>query len=183
MSSFIDFAKKIGELKLVKRTGWITFGRVKDPESVADHTMRLASLALVAGDELGVDRRRLVDMAIVHDFAESIVGDIVHEYADKELPNSQEKSQAEHSAIKELLKGLENGNEFLEMWEEFEDQKTEEAMVLKQLDKFEMVLQALEYEEVADPKNFEPFWINAKKHIRHPVIKKWLKEIEKQKKK
>jgi len=183
MSSLVDFAKKIGKLKLVKRTGWIIFGKIKDPESVADHTMRLASLALVAGDELEVDKRKLVDMAIVHDLGESIIGDIVHEYADRDLPNSHDKSKAESSAIKELFKDIKNGDEFLKIWQEYEDQKTKEAIVLKQLDKFEMVLQALEYQEVTDPKNLEPFWINARKHIKHPVIKRWLEEIEQQRKK
>lgn len=181
---FIDFAKTIGKLKTTKRTGWIKYGRVKDPESVADHVTRLIVLALVAGDEFGVDTKKLVDMAIVHDLAESIVGDIVAEYADKELVNAKkEKNQLESKAIRKLLKSFKNGKQLLGLWEEYEKQESKEAKVLKQLDKFEMALQALEYEEVTDPKKLDPFWINARIYIKHPLIKRWLREIESQRKK
>lgn len=57
-----------------KRTGWLKAG-VPRVESVADHSYRAALLALVL-PESGVDRVRCMKMALVHDLAESIVGDI-----------------------------------------------------------------------------------------------------------
>lgn len=48
---------------------------VEKPESIADHMYRMAILAMtVAGTEY--DQNKLVKMAIVHDLAEAIVGDI-----------------------------------------------------------------------------------------------------------
>ena len=56
------------------RTGWVYRG-VEKPESIADHMYRMAVLAMtVAGSEY--DQSKLVKMAIVHDLAEAIVGDI-----------------------------------------------------------------------------------------------------------
>jgi putative hydrolases of HD superfamily len=56
------------------RTGWVYRG-VEKPESIADHMYRMAVMALtVVGSEY--DQSKLVKMAIVHDIAEALVGDI-----------------------------------------------------------------------------------------------------------
>lgn len=175
----IKFARTVGELKKVKRTGWIKYGKVKDPESVADHVMRLTVLCLVFGDIFEVDTDKLVKMAIVHDLAESLVGDIVSEEADKDLPEvKEEKFNLESDAIRKLFKSVKDNDKYVKLWEEFEKQETKEARILRELDKFEMVLQALEYERDYNPENFESFWINAKKNIKNPIIKSWLEELE-----
>jgi putative hydrolase of HD superfamily len=70
----IEFARIVGRLKTLPRTGWITYGKIERPESVADHIMRLTVLALVTADELGVNTNKLVRMAIIHDLGESLVG-------------------------------------------------------------------------------------------------------------
>ncbi|KAH9314643.1 hypothetical protein KI387_023270, partial [Taxus chinensis] len=56
-SSAIDFLTLCQRLKTTKRTGWIYLG-VKDPESIADHMYRMATMALIAVDIPGVDRDR-----------------------------------------------------------------------------------------------------------------------------
>ena len=61
-------------LQRQKRTGWIKSG-IEEPESVADHSYRAALLAMVV-PLTGVDAGRCMRMALVHDLAESIVGDI-----------------------------------------------------------------------------------------------------------
>lgn len=180
--NFLDFFKIVGRLKTTKRTGWITHAKIENPESVADHTMRLSVIALVAGDEFGINKDKLVKMAVIHDLAESIVGDIVNEIGSKELTAvKKEKHELEEEAMKVLFKDFKNKKEFLQLWEEIETRKTKEGDILDQLDKFEMVLQALEYEDQTG-QNLEVFWENAKMHIKHPVIKKWLDELESQRK-
>jgi putative hydrolase of HD superfamily len=176
--NFLDFLKTIGKLKTTPRTGWITHGKIDNPESVADHTMRLSVIALLAGDELEINKDKLVKMAILHDLAESITGDIVNEIGSKKLiAVKEEKHKLEEEAMKFLFKDFKNKEELLRLWEEIESRKTKEADILDQLDKFEMVLQAFEYEQQYD-KNLEVFWQNAKMHIKHPKIKKWLGELE-----
>lgn len=57
------------------RKGWV-LRDVQNPESIADHMYRMAILALTMAGSQDIDQPRLVKMAIVHDIAEAIVGDI-----------------------------------------------------------------------------------------------------------
>lgn len=50
-------------------------------------------------------------------------------------------------SFKELLGNTEEVKEIAELWHEYEDAKTPEALFVKDLDKFEMIVQALEYEK------------------------------------
>src|SRR5436190_1274118 len=70
---------------------------VRDPESVADHSYGMALLALVAPLPAGVDRDRLIRLALVHDLAEARVGDLTP----GELPRA-EKHAREAAAMRDL---------------------------------------------------------------------------------
>lgn len=78
----VDFITLLTRLKATKRTGWVRSG-VEGPESIADHMYRMAVMAMICGGDgnsMGggrpVDVARCVKMALVHDVAEAIVGDI-----------------------------------------------------------------------------------------------------------
>uniref|UniRef100_A0ABI7XGV5 HD domain containing 2 n=1 Tax=Felis catus TaxID=9685 RepID=A0ABI7XGV5_FELCA len=58
----------------VPRTGWV-YRNVQSPESVSDHMYRMAIMALVTKDE-HLNKDRCIRLALVHDMAECIVGDI-----------------------------------------------------------------------------------------------------------
>ncbi len=177
------FAKKIGNLKRVKRAGWVRIG-VKNPESVADHIFRLSIISLVIAEELGVDRSKLVELALVHDLAESLVGDIVAERGKKDQKAKVDKSYKEEEAMKILFNNAMISKRYLDLWWEYETQNSPEAKILKQLDKFEMVMQALEYEQekAAKPSDFDEFWENAKLHIKESKLVKILGDLEKKRK-
>lgn len=46
-----------------------------------------------------------------------------------------------------LLGDTPMAKEIVELWQEYEDAQTPEALLVKDLDKFEMIVQALEYEK------------------------------------
>ncbi|KAJ1410306.1 HD/PDEase domain [Sesbania bispinosa] len=143
-SSAIDFLSICHRLKTTKRAGWIRKG-VEDPESIADHMYRMSLMALIAADIPGVDRDRCVKMAIVHDIAEAIVGDITP----SDGVSKEEKSRREQEALDHMCKVLGGGSrakEIAELWMEYEANSSPEAKFVKDLDKVEMILQALEYE-------------------------------------
>lgn len=71
----LDFLRVVGQLKIVKRTGWVNSG-IHLPESVADHMYRMAMCSFLITDAT-LDRARLMKLAVVHDLAEALVGDIV----------------------------------------------------------------------------------------------------------
>ncbi|GER52658.1 metal-dependent phosphohydrolase HD domain-containing protein [Striga asiatica] len=133
-----------------KRAGWVRRG-VKEPESIADHMYRMGLMALIASDIPGVNREKCMKIAIVHDIAEAIVGDITPSDG---IPK-EEKSRREQEALKnmcELLGGGERAEEIRDLWMEYEDNSSMEAKLVKDFDKVEMILQALEYENDLDRK-------------------------------
>ncbi|KAG5532589.1 hypothetical protein RHGRI_027026 [Rhododendron griersonianum] len=143
-SSAIDFLTLCHRLKTTKRKGWINHG-IKGPESIADHMYRMSLMALIVGDLPGVNRERCIKMAIVHDIAEAIVGDITPSDG---VPK-EEKSRREQEALNEMCEVLGGGlraEEIKELWAEYENNSSVEANLVKDFDKVEMILQALEYE-------------------------------------
>lgn len=55
----------------------------------------------------------------------------------------------EENALKGLVKLLDEdiGNEIYDLWKEYEEASTPESKLVKQIDKFEMALQAFRYEK------------------------------------
>jgi len=179
----LDFAEVIGKLKKIKRSGWVRIG-VADPESVADHIFRLSTLALVTAHELNVDQEKIVRMALVHDLGESIIGDIVVDRGGKTVGSPDEKHFKERQAIESILGGLKDGQELISLWDEFEHQESRESKILRQLDRLEMIVSALEYEKDSnDSKKFNEFWESARKTIKEPLIVDWFKQLELKRKK
>ena len=146
--SLIEFLRIVGKLKSLRRTGWIRSG-VKQPESDADHMHRAAICAMMIPSSLpdgtGIDRERCIRMALTHDLCEAIAGDFT-----PECPISkEEKHKLEREAMEEIRRVLDSsplGQELLDLWEEYEAGETIESRYVKDIDKFEMILQADEYE-------------------------------------
>ncbi|MFR6330220.1 MAG: HD domain-containing protein [Eisenbergiella sp.] len=68
LSAFIREAER---LKNVLRTAWSSEGR---QESTAEHSWRLALCAMTAAQISGLDRLKLVEMALLHDMGELYEG-------------------------------------------------------------------------------------------------------------
>uniref|UniRef100_A0A914VYV6 5'-deoxynucleotidase HDDC2 n=1 Tax=Plectus sambesii TaxID=2011161 RepID=A0A914VYV6_9BILA len=143
-SDVLAFSKLIGVLKHLKRTGWVK-REVDGPETVAGHMYRMALLAFLLNDG-SVDRDRCIRMALVHDLGEAIVGDITPHCG----VSDQDKYEREKAAMERIAELVPNevGKELVELWQEYEKGETAEARAVKQLDKFDMMAQAHEYEQV-----------------------------------
>ncbi|ERN06623.1 HD domain-containing protein 2 isoform X1 [Amborella trichopoda] len=179
-SSTIDFLTLCHRLKTTKRKGWINQG-IKGPESIADHMYRMALMALIAKDMPGVNRERCIKIAIVHDIAEAIVGDITPSDG---VPK-KEKSRMEQEALNEMCKVLGGGlraEEIKELWEEYENNSSIEANLVKDFDKVEMILQALEY-EAEHGKVLDEFFMSTEGKFQTEVGKAWAAEVTARRKK
>lgn len=170
----IDFLTLCHSLKTTKRKGWINHG-IKGPESIADHMYRMALMALIAGDVPGLNRERCIKIAIVHDIAEAIVGDITPSDG---VPK-EEKSRREQAALNEMCKVLGGGmraEEIQELWAEYENNSSIEANLVKDFDKVEMILQALEY-EMEHGKVLDEFFLSTAGKFQTDIGKSWAAEI------
>uniref|UniRef100_A0A6I8P5J7 5'-deoxynucleotidase HDDC2 n=1 Tax=Ornithorhynchus anatinus TaxID=9258 RepID=A0A6I8P5J7_ORNAN len=153
--SLLHFMRLLGQLKRVPRTGWV-YRNVEKPESVSDHMYRMSIMALVTEDK-NLNKDRCVRLALVHDMAECIVGDI----APADNVPKEEKHRREEEAMKQLTRLLSEDvrKEIFDLWEEYENQASAEARFVKELDQCEMILQAFEYEELENrPGRLQDFY-------------------------
>ena len=167
MEKLIDLMRKAIKLKSIKRKGWLRRG-IENAESVADHTFMLAFLAMMVGDFLGMDTEKMVKMALLHDIAESVTGDITPHEMER-----GEKVRMEENIMKKMMEGMEEMG-YYEIWKEFMEGRSREAEMVRQLDKLEMILQAHQYSEIYGKEKVEEFM---EEKVENPmlvsIIKKW----------
>lgn len=139
-------------LKTTKREGWRRFG-IAHGESIADHMYRMALMAMVAPPALAarLDLPRCVQMCLVHDMAESLVGDITPvDGVPKPEKSRREASTMDYISAR-LLGGVDGGpaagQALRAAWQEYEDSRTPESQFVHDLDKMELLLQMVEYEK------------------------------------
>lgn len=152
-----DVAKRLltaaATLKRLPRTGWLMLG-VAQPESVADHSHAVALLALLLTEQINVDPGkqgldgpldvgRVLQIAVVHDLAESLVTDLPHRAT--RLIGKAAKHQAEAAALAEICAGWPNVERVLSLWTEYAEQTSPEARLVHDADKLELVHQAMTY--------------------------------------
>jgi len=121
------------ELKSVARSGWVNSG-IHSPESVAAHSWGMGVLAMYLCPE-DLNRQRVLEMCLIHDLPEVIVGDLTPE------DDCSTKSEDELAAMNELAP------QWLELFVEYEAQETPESKFVKSMDKLDMALQAMIYRE------------------------------------
>ncbi|MFA5933507.1 MAG: HD domain-containing protein [Microgenomates group bacterium] len=156
MERFNELARFMGHvsnLKKTERTGWVRRG-IQNPESVADHSFRTALMAMVLSNKSDVNQNTVIKMALIHDLAESLVGDLTP--FDTITP--KEKSHLEEEAFKKLCSDIDNGDELLGLFREYEEGITPEARFTKRLDKLEMMFQAHEYNQDQPNVDLRSFW-------------------------
>lgn len=163
----VEFSKSIGRSKKLKRSGWVR-EKVKNPESIADHSFRVIVLSMVLANHFKVDQTKLIKMAIIHDLGETKTGDLVVERGKK--INSTEKSKKEmleDQAVVDLIGKF--GKEYHRIFHEMIERKSKEAQLFWQIDKLEMAMQAKEYEK-EQGLNGREFYENSRMHIKDPVL-------------
>lgn len=139
-----EFYKQSTLLKTLPRTGWVIRG-YKNCEFVADHITGVCILAEILNSELNLscDMNKVQFMIAVHELGETVVGDITP----FDHVSAKDKHKMEMQAIKSFTKKLNNGNDILNVWLEFENKTTKEAKLCYLADKLEAVYMAKHYVE------------------------------------
>ncbi len=172
LEMLLRFSEIIGKLKRVRRAGWVSTAGVDNPESVADHSFRCAILAMCIGDMINIDSEKLIRMLLLHDVQEAYTGDFDRKVK-REL-GCRKVASEQRTAIEAILSSLPVSlrRRYLLLWEEFESQATPEAILAKDIDKIELMFQALEYERDGyDPEKLELFWIDGGGKAKTPLIR------------
>jgi len=169
-----DFFFQIAGLKKLPRSGWkIKLGLV-DSESVAEHSYMMSVMAMVLTDLKNLNSEKVIKMSILHDWAESKIGDFMPDEI-----GYDKKSELENYAMAEILESLPEQikTKYETLWNEFLERDTPEARLVHELDKLEMALQAKIYETDVDPERVKPFIISAVEQIIDSDVKKVLMDI------
>lgn len=177
-ATILQLHARLLTLKLLPRTGWLQRG-VTNVESIAEHTFSLASLAMLVGDLLpDIDRSRLLAIALLHDLAEALIGDLPA--SARRLFGVAAKQEAERHALDELLHGLPQAAEYMELWTDYAEGGSREARLVKALDRVEMLAQALAYER-AGHRAMAEFWydidLNESCLREFPLVQKLVTEL------
>ncbi|MEC7711171.1 MAG: HD domain-containing protein [Thermoproteota archaeon] len=171
-----DFFFQIAGLKKLPRSGWKIKLGLTNSESVAEHSYMMSVMAMVLSDLKSINSEKVIKMSILHDWAESKIGDFMPDEI-----GYDKKSELENYAMVEILESLPQSIQanYKKLWNEFLVRETPEARLVHELDRLEMALQAKIYEKEADPERVKPFIISAMEQIIDPDLKKILVDIVK----
>lgn len=131
----IEFLGVLEKLKCNTRHSLTSSGRT---ESVAEHSWRLAVMAMLAADSFPeLDMNKVIKMCLVHDFGEAVTGDI------PAFVKTEADTAVENSAVASLLSELPEAQwrEMNRLFTEMTTMNTAEAKLCKALDKCEALLQ------------------------------------------
>ncbi|SCY49203.1 HD domain-containing protein [Desulfoluna spongiiphila] len=135
----IAFLKEVETFKTCERTCRTT--RAERPESDAEHSWHLALFLMLIEDELeGVDRMKLLQLALIHDLPEIYAGD-----TNPYRGNTDDKEENEKKAAKKLFSQLPAALEtkLSGLFAEYMAQETAEAKIVKSADKLMPLIQNL----------------------------------------
>lgn len=201
MDKILDFIIQIGKLKKTKRRGWMLRG-MKDSETIAAHTFRMATMAWFLGKQKRLDMDKVIKMSLIHDLCEVYAGDTTP--YDKILPKNKreskkmfdkwprsskkekekkffEKYKKENQALEKLISKLPPSlkKEIRDLWGNYENGLTKEGRFVRQVDRVENLLQALEYRKKGERFSVEPWWIQTEELIDVPVLIEFMKALDK----
>jgi putative hydrolase of HD superfamily len=190
MTQVLELMILLDKLKQTARDGWnrefpsgskFKTRKVKDAESVADHSWGLAMFAFVMGHKLGLDVLRIVLMALVHDIAELITDDINTAILEPEERDrkEQEKKTLEEAAMHRIFDPMgEWGRLCYELWLDYATQASPEARLLRQLDRLEASIQAHVYHRQGQQVDPQEFFAYTRSALEAPELIALMGEVE-----
>lgn len=132
---------EIGTMRHVART-WHQFGGAGFA-NVAEHTMRVAWIAMLLASREGADRAKVVQMAMIHDAPETRTGDV--HYMSRLYTTRDEDTAFDDMTAGTSLEWLR------ELWREFEERETLEARIVKDADTLDVDFELRELAATGSP--------------------------------
>lgn len=166
------FLHEVGFLKRLPRAGWLMLG-IQHPESVAEHSFRVAVTGIMLAALQGADVGRTASLCLLHDSPETRVGDIpsigrAYVSTMKAEAVSSHQAASLPEAPSHVIQGL---------VQEYEAENTIEAQIAHDADKIETLLQAREY-KTQGQYNTEPWQESSVAALKTDIGKQLAQAIE-----
>jgi putative hydrolases of HD superfamily len=200
MKDILNFLIEVGKLKKMPRRGWVLRG-IKNPETIAAHTFRMTIMSWVLCCKKRLNLNKVLKMCLIHDLCEVCAGDTTP--YDNMLPKDKKqwkkildkwprlskkkkeefflkKYRKERDGLKKLIADLPLNikKEIYNLWEDYEKGLTLEGKFVRQLDRAENLLQALEYWKKGKKFAIAPWWIQIEELIDDPIILEFTHALE-----
>lgn len=200
MERLLNFFIEVGKLKRRERKG-VAFYGVKNPETTAEHTFRMAIVGWFLGKTEHLNIEKVIKIVLIHDLCEVYAGDITP--YDGLLPKNKKerfkfvrrwprlsekekkirylrKFEKEKKSLQKLIKDLpsKEKKEISNYWTDYEFGYSKEGRFVRQIDRAENLIEAFNCWQ--RDKNFPtmPWWEHADQVIDNPTILKFLKVLE-----
>lgn len=152
---------ELQRLKRLDRTGWILRGLPNGTESVASHSFGVSITAMLLGDEVKargfeVNFERLLRMALLHDWAETRVGDMPRTATN--YFGADVRKKAETLAFADVVKGAGVAEgDYRKLYDDYEQRASFEARLVKAADVIDLLVEAYALER-AGAQGLDEFW-------------------------
>jgi putative hydrolase of HD superfamily len=152
---------ELQRLKRLERTGWTLRGLPNGTESVAAHSFGVGVTAMMLADEvsargLEVDCERVLRMALLHDWAETRVGDMPRTATG--YFGADVRKNAETLAFGDIVNGLGSSeSEYKTLYQDYEQRQSLEARLVKAADIIDLLVEAYALER-SGAKGLDEFW-------------------------
>jgi putative hydrolase of HD superfamily len=202
MRNIINFLIEVNKLKEMPRTGWV-LRKVKRPETIAEHTFRVALVGWLLAEKQKLNVKKAIKIALSHDLCEVYAGDVTPFFYYLDLPKDKKerkkvlmkwvrlskeekekrgrlKFEREKKSLLKLIKFLPPviKRDLFLSWLDYERGISKEGKFMKQVDKIETLIQAIEY--------FGPqktpaigWWEETEELVEDPLLLEFLKVIQK----
>jgi len=202
MKNVLNFLLIVNKLKKMPRTGFVWLG-IKNPETIAQHAFRVAIMNWILAEKARpkLNLEKIIKISLVHDLCEVYTGDMTPYWGllpkdpkkrkeilkrwirlPKEIKEKRDKIKfaKEKNSLERVVKNLQPRlkKEIMSCWLEYEKLGSFEGRFVKQGDKVETLLQAIEYwgSNLSSP--VFGWWEEVEDLVDHPVLLKFLGRIE-----
>src|SRR5687767_7968277 len=158
--SMLSLLIELQRLKRLDRTGWTLRGLPNGTESVAAHSFGVSVTAMLLADEIKsrgveIDVERVLRMSILHDWAETRIGDMPRTATHYFGANT--RKEAETAAFADIVAELTTKTTLLGLHHDYEKRESLEARVVKAADIIDLLVQAYALER-AGARGLDEFW-------------------------
>ena len=145
-----DFHFEAGMLRKTPRTGYQFLG--SGGENVAEHSFRSALVGYALAQMAGANAEHTAALCLIHDFHEARTGDFNY-------VNSIYNTSRQRLAMQHAVKGSGLSGPLLALWDEQDQEETQEALLARDADQIDLILNLVEERNLGNP--YAEKWLEA----------------------